>query len=169
MDNKKTQHGNSSGTRSRRPKLFVLAVLLACMTVSLHAPITEAGEYFDGLHPRFVSTPSWDGAVVPLGWTQPSPIAPRPSTEVDVAFEPLGIKTLLPSPRGYHAVIIMIDLNTGAQTAFQASYSGRPGNFGSLQAAERDLEEEPLAPDSVRELATELFFPTANYLRWMQR
>lgn len=100
---------------------------------------------------------------------EPSPIASGPSTEIDVAFEPLGVKTLLPSPRGYHAVLIIIDLNSGTQMAFEGNYSGTMGNFGYLRAGTRNLQLKPLVSGSVRELVTELFVPTANYINWLQQ
>lgn len=66
------------------------------------------------------------------------------SCEVGVAFEPLGVRGLLPLTNAFHAVVV---LSNG--TAFEGNPSGNFQNWGWLTARERALAARPLKTGSI--------------------
>jgi hypothetical protein len=155
-----------SGLTLLRCRAFCLAAVVGLALILSLAGESCALESFNDS--RCASATPGNCGVLHVAWPEASPIAPGPSTEFDVAFEPLGIRTLLPAPRGYHAVLILVDLTSGRQMAFEANYSGTLGNFGYMRARTRDLEMKPLVPDSIRVLVTYAFVPAANYIKWLK-
>jgi hypothetical protein len=76
---------------------------------------------------------------------QPAPVAPQPfvSCTIKVAFEQVGVVTLVPITNGFHAVIL---LEGGGLplTGYEGNPSGNPQNWGTLIARERNMTRHPL-------------------------
>ena len=62
---------------------------------------------------------------------------------VQVAFERIGVTTLVPITNGFHAVIV-IDGEGIQPTGYEANPTGRPPNWGTLVARERNMALKPL-------------------------
>jgi hypothetical protein len=76
---------------------------------------------------------------------QPAPVTPQPfvSCTIKVAFEQVGVVTLVRITNGFHAVIL---LEGGGLplTGYEGNPSGNPQNWGTLIARERNMTRHPL-------------------------
>jgi hypothetical protein len=65
------------------------------------------------------------------------------SCTIKVAFEQVGVVTLVPITNGFHAVIL---LEGGGLplTGYEGNPSGNPQNWGTLIARQRNMTQHPL-------------------------
>ena len=76
---------------------------------------------------------------------QPAPAPPQRfvSCTIKVAFEQVGVVTLVPATNGFHAVILL-EGNGLPLTGYEGNPSGNPQNWGTLIARERNMAQHPL-------------------------